>query len=117
MDFIEFVKNFKKNIDYSNTGMILFHNGVVRGTSRKGKKITKIKVKKNEKKINEIVKEIKNLKGISKVDVYVFEGEFSIGDDLMYAAVAGDIRENVFFAIEKLINTIKKEGVFKEEIT
>jgi len=116
MNFIEFVKNFKKDIDYTKTGMMLFHNGVVRGTSRQGDKVTNIQVKKDDKKIKEIIKEIENLKGITKADAYVFEGEFSIGDDLMYAAVAGDIRDNVFPALQKLVNTIKKEAVFKKEI-
>ncbi len=116
MNFMEFVKNFKKDIDYSKTGMILFHNGVVRGTSRKGEKVSKIIVRKDEKKIAEIIDSLKQMQGISKADAYVFEGEFNVGDDLMYAAVAGDIRDNVFPAIEKFVNTVKKEAVFKEEM-
>ena len=115
MDFIEFVKNFKKDIDFSKTGMMLFHNGIVRGSSRTGEKVSGISVKKDEKKIQEIIKYIENLEGISKADVYVFEGEFTVGDDLMFAAVAGDIRDEVFPALEKLVNTVKKKLFLKKK--
>ena len=117
MNFFEFVKNFKKDIDFTKTGMLLFHNGVVRAASREGLKVTKLKVKKDQGKIEDIVKEFSKKNGISKVSVYVFEGEFYVGDDLMYVGVAGDIRENVFPALKNLVNKIKKEAVFKEEIS
>ena len=116
MKLADFVNEFKKNLDFTKTGMILFHNGVVRASSRNGSKVVKLKVKKDQKKILQILEEFINKNGISKVAAYVFEGEFSIGDDLMYVGVAGDIRENVFPALKDLVNRIKKEAVFKEEI-
>ncbi len=115
MKFEEFVTNFKKNIDYSKTGMILFHNGVMRATSRDGKNVKKLKIKKDQNKIDEILKEALNLKGISKIEAKVFEGDFNIGDDLMYVGVAGDIRDNVFPALEIVVNKIKKFAVKKIE--
>jgi molybdopterin synthase catalytic subunit len=116
MNFVEFVTNFKKNIDYEKTGMILFHNGVVRGTSRDGGNVSKVKVKKDEAAIKKILEEFSFKKGISKIDAVVFEGEISVGEDLMFAAVAGDIRENVFPVLRDFVNKIKKYGVKKEEI-
>ena len=115
MKFEEFVTNFKKDIDYRKTGMILFHNGVMRATSRDGKAVTKLSVKKDDKKIKSILKEFSEQNGISKINAAVFEGEFSPGDNIMYVGVAGDIRDNVFPALENLVNKIKKEAVFKEE--
>ena len=116
MDFVKFVNNFKKNIDYKKTGMILFHNGAVRGTSRDGRNVSKVKVKKDESAINKIKKEFSLKKGISKIDAVVFEGEILVGEGLMFAAVAGDIRENVFPVLRDFVNKIKKEAVFKEEL-
>ncbi len=115
MTFVEFVNNFKKNIDYDKVGMILFHNGVVRGTSRDGEKISSINVKVYYKKLSKILKDFSNKKGIFKVDAYAFEGEFNIGDDLLFVGVAGDIRENVFPVLQDLVNKIKKEAIKKEE--
>ena len=115
MNFEKFVNNFKKDIDYSETGMILFHNGVMRATSRDGKCVNKLSIKKAQEKINEILKEGLQLEGISKVDAFVFEGDFSVGDDLMFVGVAGDIRENVFKGLETVVNKIKKEAVLKKE--
>lgn len=115
MRFEDFVKQFKCNINLKKTGMILFHNGVVRAVSRDGKKVKNLIVNKDQKKINKILKEFSKKQGISKVDATVFQGEFSVGDDLMYVGVAGDVRENVFPALQELVNRIKKEAVFKEE--
>ena len=39
MTFEKFVERFKRDIDYSKTGMMLFHNGVMRGIARDGKKV------------------------------------------------------------------------------
>ncbi len=115
MTFVEFVNNFKKNIDYDKVGMILFHNGVVRGTSRDGEKISTINVKVDYEKLNKILKDFSNKNGIFKVDAYAFEGEFNIVDDLLFVGVAGDIRENVFPVLQHLVNKIKKEAIKKEE--
>ncbi len=116
MTFLDFVKNFKKDIDYNRVGMILFHNGVVRGTSRNGKGVSSIKVHVDYEKIKKILKDFSDKNGIFKVDAYAFEGEFKVGDDLLFVGVAGDIRENVFPVLQDLVNQIKKEAIKKEEI-
>ena len=50
MKFEEFVIKFKANLDYSKTGMILFHNGIVRGVSRDGEKVNKLLIRKSNEK-------------------------------------------------------------------
>ena len=115
MNFEDFAKAFKKDLDYKKTGMILFHNGVVRATSRDGSDVEKLLIKKDQKLIDSIIEKFSEREGISKVEAVVFEGEFSVGDNLMFVGIAGDIRENVFPALQELVNTIKKEAVKKEE--
>ncbi len=99
-----------------NVGMILIHNGVVRGWSRKREgKIEKLKVKVDQEKIKELEKEYSRRPGIFKVLIHANEGEFKPGDDLLYIIVAGDIRDNVKPVLSELLDKVKKEAVFKEE--
>lgn len=100
-----------------NAGMILLHNGVVRGWSRHGhKKIKAVEVFANELKIGQICQEIGAMPGIFAVTAQANQGVLKPGDDLLYLAVAGDIRENVLAAFTELLNRVKSEGVEKREI-
>jgi molybdopterin synthase catalytic subunit len=54
--------------------------------------------------------------GIAATAIQAFEGEFHVGDDLLFVVVAGDIRENVFNVMREVIEMIKSEGVHKTEI-
>lgn len=98
-------------------GMILLHNGIVRGFSRDGrKKVLAMRVKANEKKIGEICQELGSRPGIFAISAESVEGLLKPGDDALYLAVAGDYRENVIEAFTELLNRIKSEGMEKEEI-
>ena len=98
-------------------GMILCHNGIVRGTSRDGRTVKKIKVTANHETLNKIISEIKSRPGIIDVLVEVNEGTLEVGDDIMVVAMAGDIRDNVFPALQDLIHNIKQQITEKEEMT
>ena len=54
-------------------GMILCHNGVVRGTSRDGRKVSGIKVAVDHVKLKEIITKSKEIPGIVEVLVEIFE--------------------------------------------
>ena len=54
--------------------------------------------------------------GIVAVEVEAFEGEFHVGDDLLYVVVAGDVRENVFAVMRETVERIKADGVSKTEL-
>lgn len=100
-----------------NAGMILLHNGVVRAWSRDGrKKVIGIKSCADEKKIGAICEEVGAMPGIFAVVAQANEGLLKPGEDLLYLAVAGDLRENVIKAFAVLLDRVKKEGVLKEEI-
>jgi molybdopterin synthase catalytic subunit len=49
------------------------------------------------------------------VEAYLFTGRRYVGDDAMFVAVAGDIRENVLPVLEATLNRLKKEAVKKRE--
>jgi molybdopterin synthase catalytic subunit len=111
------IKRVKSHPDISKAGMILCHNGIVRESDRSGsKKVRSLRVAVDREKIRDIVSWAKSQQGIVEVVIEALEGEFGIGDDLMYVVVAGDVRENVFNVMREVVEKVKGEGVSKTEI-
>jgi molybdopterin synthase catalytic subunit len=115
MDIQEMITKLKKHPDSSKIGMIATHLGVVRGTSRDGKKVTEVKIRYDYDAMTDIINDIKNMDGIVEVIVNATEGELRVGDEILAVAVAGDIRENVFKALIEAVDRIKTESSRKEE--
>jgi len=105
----------KAHQNFNETGMVLFHNGVVRSTSRNGQKVSGMTVYADHDRLKKIIKESHKSSGIKIVLAEINEGFLNIGQDVMRVVVAGDIRENVFPALEKTVDRIKKEVVSKTE--
>ena len=116
MKLQEMFATIKAHPRINEAGMILCHNGIVRGTSRDGRKVKEIKEKVNHETLAKIISEIKSRPGIIEVLVEVNEGTLEVGDDIMVVAIAGDIRDNVFPALQNLIHNIKQQITEKEEI-
>lgn len=96
-------------------GMYLAHRGVVRGTSRGGASITGMTLSVDRQRLAQAVASAATMPGIEAVRTWVNEGELAIGDDIMLVLVAGDIRDNVFTALQALVRTIKTEVVTEFE--
>lgn len=111
----ELVERVKKETDPNDVGMILCHNGVVRGTSRAGEPASYLDISVDEEALDQVVQEMQNEKGIAAVHVHIYTGRRKVGDDVMLVVVAGDIRENVFPVLEKGVNRLKSEVVRKHE--
>lgn len=109
------IKKIKMHRDYRKVGMILCHNGVVRGTSRDGSAVTSVDVKADWEAINTVVAEQKARPGIIEILVEVNEGRLAVGDDLLAIVVAGDIREHVIAVLTDTLNAIKQRGTRKQE--
>jgi len=112
----EWLKEIKKTSDLDKVGMILIHNGIVRGTSKDGKKVRGMKLSYSRERLDEIVSEVKKGQGISHIRVWINEGELRVGDDIMYILVAGRVRGEVIPTFERLLERIKREAVREEEI-
>ncbi len=96
--------------------MILVHNGVVRGFSRDGRRISGVKVAVDPVKLKEIVDTQKKSPGIVDIIVEIAENkDLKVGDDIMFIAVAGDIREHVIQTLETTLNLIKHTATQKTE--
>ena len=116
MKLEEMVTRIKAHPRIGEAGMILCHNGIVRGTSRGGERVSEIRVKARHEVLREIIAEIKSRPGIIEVLAELHEGTLKVGEDIMVVAIAGDMRENVFPALQDLIQQIKQQITEKEEV-
>jgi len=110
------IDKIKKNPEYDRVGMILCHNGVVRGTSRDGRKVSGLKIAVDHTKLKKIIDENKKRPGIVEILVEIAENkELSVGEDVMLLVVAGDIRDNVIMTLNDTLNAIKTTVTKKTE--
>ncbi len=118
MDISKIIAEMKKEPGFTeNVGMILVHNGVVRGWSRKDRKpVNSIDVSVDEVTIETLRKEYSQRPGIYKVLIEYASGTLQSGDDLLFIVVAGDIRENVKPVLSELLDRVKAEAVHKTEV-
>ena len=96
--------------------MILCHNGIVRRSSRDGRPVKGLRVAVDHRKLAKVIAEQKQRPGIVEILVEIFaERDLSVGDDVMYLVVAGDIRENVIAVLQDTLNAIKTTVTSKTE--
>ncbi len=119
MDISKTIAELKKEPGFTdNVGMILVHNGVVRGWSRNNHEpVNSITVTPDNSKIQKLCREFESRPGIFRVLAHANSGALKPGDDLLYLIVAGDIRENVKSALAELLDRVKSEAVIKQEHT
>ncbi len=116
MTLVRLLEQIKKHPDFHRAGMVLCHNGVVRGTSRDGRKVSGLRVVVDHQKLNRIIDSNKKLSGILDILVHINENkDLRVGDDVMYLIVAGDVRENVISVLQDTLNEIKSTVTQKTE--
>lgn len=116
MDFNALIEQIKQRPDYVKVGMIVCHNGVVRSTSRDGRKVRGLRVAVDYRKLEAVIAEQKLRPGIVEILVQInADRDLRVGDDVMGLVVAGDIRENVLAVLTDTLNTIKKKVTKKTE--
>jgi molybdopterin synthase catalytic subunit len=106
----------KRHPDYRKVGMILCHNGVVRATSRDGRKVSGLRVTVDHDALGALVDEKMRTPGIVDIQVCIAEErDLAVGDDVMLLVVAGDIRETVISVLEETLDAIKTTVTHKTE--
>ncbi|MEA2061607.1 MAG: molybdenum cofactor biosynthesis protein MoaE [Thermodesulfobacteriota bacterium] len=116
MKIEQMIKKIKAHPDYGKVGMILCHNGVVRETTREGRPVTGLRVSVDRDRLNRLIAEQKQKKGIVEVMVDISDNrKLNIGDDIMQIAVAGDIRDNVIQTLTDTLNRIKSDVTTKKQ--
>jgi molybdopterin synthase catalytic subunit len=116
MEKDKLLEKIRRHPESHRIGMVASHLGIVRGNSRDGRKVKAVEVSYDMDALNNIIKDIKSMKGIVEAMVEVKPGLLNVGDEVMYLAVGGDIRENVFPALIKGVDMIKKNAAKKKEI-
>lgn len=108
-------------------GMYLAHNGVVRvtpkaevrgvetGGVKPGERVATLTFGYDQDKVDAAIAATRAMPGIFYVRVWLNEGELSVGDDIMYVLVGGDIRPHVIEALQTLVGTLKNECVTELE--
>jgi molybdopterin synthase catalytic subunit len=70
----------------------------------------------NKKKLNTLIQEYQKREGIVVVKIWLNEGKLEIGDDIMYALVAGRFRTDVLPVLGELVYRLKNELIRETEI-
>ncbi len=97
-------------------GMVLIHNGIVRGTSKLGKSVCGMKLSYNQEKLDAAIRMFQQKPGIVEIRVWINTGDLNIGDDIMLVLVAGRFRTDVLPVFQELVAVIKNEIVTETEI-
>ncbi len=115
------IDSIKKLEDFSKAGAIGLFIGVVRGeTLEGGEKVEKLNLEAYEEKadevLNKICTDLTEKPGIVDVQIHHLTGEFKVGDELVYVAVAGSHRTQVFPVLREAVERYKSEApIFKKE--
>lgn len=105
-------------------GMYLTHNGIVRQTAKakvrygeeNTKEVTGMLFSYDREKVDSVIADTYKMDGIYYIKVWLNEGALSVGDDIMYVLIGGDIRPRVVDALQYLVGRIKKECVTETEL-
>ena len=116
------IDNIKKDPNYPKAGAIALFIGVVRGETlgKQAEKVEKLTIEAYEEKATEVLEKISSdlaqKPGIVNVQIHHLQGEFNVGDELVYLAVAGAHRTDVFPVLREAVERYKSEApVFKKE--
>lgn len=119
----QWLREAKSDPNSKAEGMYLVHNGVVRESPRDkvrhgiddGLKVVQMAFAYDEDKVNKAVEKAKEMAGIFHVRVWLNKGLLTVGDDIMYVLIGGDIRPNVIDALQSLVEEIKTNCVSEIE--
>jgi molybdopterin synthase catalytic subunit len=112
--------NIRKDPNFHKAGAIGLFIGVVRGETFEGQNVEKLHLEAYEEKANQVLGKIcddlTRKPGVFNVQIHHLLGEFNVGDDLVYVAVAGSHRPEVFTALREAVERYKSEApIFKKE--
>lgn len=119
----EWLREAKKDPSAKRIGMYLTHNGVVRATARalaregdiSAALVSGMAFSYDREKVEAAIADTYKLEGVYYVRVWLNEGELSVGDDIMYILIGGDICSHTVDALQYLVGRIKSECVTETE--
>ena len=120
----EWLREAKAAPGAENCGMYLFHNGVVRRTSKAAARqgrvndapVAGMDFDYDEEKAKSAAETARAMPGIHHVRVWLNRGRLAPGDDIMLVLVGGDIRPHVVDALQALVGELKEHCVTEREV-
>ncbi len=120
----EWLKEAKADPAALQEGMFLVHNGIVRQTPKAqvrqgrgdGSLVKGMEFAYDAAKVDAVIAETYKMEGIFYIKVWLNEGQLTLGDDIMYVLIGGDIRPHVIDALQFLVSKIKNECVTEIEL-
>ena len=105
-------------------GMYLTHNGTVRQSAKAKvrygaedtREVTGMIFSYDQEKVDAVIADTYKMDGIYYIKVWLNEGELTMGDDIMYVLIGGDIRPRVVDCLQYLVGRIKNECVVETEL-
>lgn len=118
------LKEAKEHESAPKIGMYLTHNGTVRQTAKakvrygeeNTKNVTGMLFSYDAEKVNTVIADTYRMEGIYYIKVWLNEGQLTMGEDIMYVLIGGDIRPRVVDALHYLVGRIKNECVVETEL-
>jgi len=112
----KWINEVRQRAKPEDLGMILVHNGIVRGTSKSGRPVGGMKLSYDQKKLDSLIPAFKQRAGIVEVKAWINSGDLKVGDNIMFLLVAGRFKTDVVPVFEELLSLIKNEIVTEEEV-
>ena len=120
----EWLREAKAAAAAAECGMFLLHNGVVRRSAKarvragdeNAPEVRGMYFSYDAEKAAAAIREAEAMEGIRTVRVWLNEGTLSVGDDIMYVLIGGDIRPHVVDALQTLVGRLKNECVTEREL-
>ena len=105
-------------------GMYLTHNGTVRQTAKakvrygeeNTQNVTGMIFSYDQAKVDAAIADAYRMEGIYYIKAWLNEGELTLGDDIMYVLIGGDIRPRVVDCLQYLVGRLKNECVIETEL-
>jgi len=116
----DLISNMKSGDNFAKAGAIGLFIGVARGENLEGEEVQQLTLEAYEEKADEVLGKIcddlSKKAGIVDVQIHHLLGEFNVGEDLVYVAVAGSHRTGVFPVLQEAVERYKREApIFKKE--
>ena len=120
----QWLQEAKAHVSAPKIGMYLTHNGIVRQTAKAKvrygaedtQEVTGMLFSYDQEKVDAVIADTYKMEGIYYIKVWLNEGELSVGDDIMYVLIGGDIRPRVVDALQYLVGRIKNECAVEKEL-
>ena len=120
----QWLQEAKDHASAPRIGMYLTHNGTVRQTAKakvrfgeeNTREVTGMLFSYDQTKVDAVIADTYKMDGIYYIRVWLNDGELSVGDDIMYVLIGGDIRPRVVDALQYLVSRVKNECVVEKEI-